>query len=131
MSLPYSYSPISPTIKPPISFEIASVELDKLVGGPKLILGVVVENPQQVFEQHHLASHRNATVVLIFVRVAAFSAAGFVDQLLKQRGLHDLGANEVPPPSLPDVNGAKNDVVVFVLRQEVRLRRSWNSWRCG
>lgn len=83
----------------------ASVELDELVDGPGLGVGVL-EHPQQVLEQHHLAGHADGSRVVV-VGGAVGPGGGPLDELAEEGVAEDGGADEVAATGLADVDGVE------------------------
>ncbi|CAI0387659.1 unnamed protein product [Linum tenue] len=75
-------------------YKSAGVEIGELVDRFRQGIGVL-EHPEQVLEQDDLAPH---------AYVVAAAAVGALRQLPEQRVVHNVGAQEVPPPRFPDVD---------------------------
>jgi hypothetical protein len=73
----------------------AGVVLDELVEGLRLRVGVL-QHPQQVLEQDHLAADHGAA--------GLSAAAGAVDEGLEQRVAHEVLGDEVPAARPADVD---------------------------
>lgn len=89
------------------SWYLASVELDELV--ERVWLGVsVLDHPEKVLEEHNLAPHESDGTAVV-------GAAGALYEHLEQRVAGDVGADEVPPPRLADVDGVKAERVAVAV----------------
>lgn len=75
----------------------AGIKFDELVEGLRRGVAVILEHPEEVFEQHHLAVHDDGVGVVV--------RGALADQDLEERVVDETGADEVPPAGLADVDG--------------------------